>query len=113
VCGDLAVGALLAMFDDQAVGKDSTRDLILLKLSRGSIEMPMTYDFVGIQNYERTICDDKGKVARMLMAVKMIGIGHSTPYQLFNPVEITAIMVGSSRLFIIECLKDFVERQRP
>jgi excisionase family DNA binding protein len=46
------------------------------------------------------------------MAIKMTGIGRSKLYELINAGEITAIKVVSSRLVIVESLKDFVERQR-
>jgi excisionase family DNA binding protein len=49
---------------------------------------------------------------RIPMAVKMTGIGRSKLYELISAGEITAIKVGSSRLVIVESLKDFVERQR-
>jgi beta-glucosidase len=57
----LPVGVSLAMLDDQAVGKNSLRDSKReyfygpwLRLAKGD-------DFLGIQNYERSVWDDKGK----------------------------------------------------
>jgi beta-glucosidase len=61
--GDLPVGVSLAMFDDQAVGKNSIRDAMRQKLYGGWIELAKRDDFLGVQNYERAIWDDKGKVA--------------------------------------------------
>ena len=61
VRGDLPVGVSLAILDDQALGPNSLRDAKReyfygewLRLARGD-------DFVGIQNYERSVWTDKGK----------------------------------------------------
>jgi beta-glucosidase len=62
VRGDLPVGVSLAMFDDQAVGKNSVRDAMRQKLYGGWIDLAKKDDFLGVQNYERAIWDDKGKV---------------------------------------------------
>jgi beta-glucosidase len=61
--GDLPVGVSLAMFDDQAAGKNSIRDAMRQKLYSGWIDLAKQDDFLGVQNYERTIWDNKGKVA--------------------------------------------------
>jgi beta-glucosidase len=63
VRGDLPVGVSLAMFDDQAVGKNSIRDAMRQKLYGGWIDLAKRDDFLGVQNYERAVWDDKGKVA--------------------------------------------------
>ena len=62
VRGDLLVGVSLAILDDQAVGPNSLRDEKReyfygpwLRLVRGD-------DFLGIQNYERSVWTDKGKM---------------------------------------------------
>jgi beta-glucosidase len=60
---DVPVGVSLAMFDDQAVGKKSIRDAMRQKLYGGWIDAAKTDDFLGVQNYERVMWDDKGKVA--------------------------------------------------
>jgi beta-glucosidase len=60
---DLPVGISLAMFDDQAVGKNSIRDAMRQKLYGGWIDAAKKDDFLGVQNYERAVWDDKGKVA--------------------------------------------------
>lgn len=59
--GALPVGVSLAILDDQAVGERSLRDEKReyfygpwLRLARGN-------DFLGIQNYERSVWDEKGK----------------------------------------------------
>jgi beta-glucosidase len=62
VRSDLPVGVTLAMFDDQAVGKNSVRDQMRQKLYGRWLEAAKGDDFLGVQNYERTVWDDKGKV---------------------------------------------------
>jgi beta-glucosidase len=59
---DLPVGVSLAMFDDQAVGKNSIRDAMREKLYGGWLNVAQKDDFLGVQNYERTVWNDKGKV---------------------------------------------------
>jgi beta-glucosidase len=60
---NVPIGVSLAMFDDQAVGKNSIRDAMRQKLYGGWIDLAKKDDFLGVQNYERTIWDAKGKVA--------------------------------------------------
>jgi beta-glucosidase len=63
VRSDLPVGVSLAMFDDQAVGKNSIRDAMRQKLYGGWIDLAKKDDFLGVQNYERAVWNDKGRVA--------------------------------------------------
>ncbi|PHR19478.1 MAG: excisionase [Sphingopyxis sp.] len=49
---------------------------------------------------------------RIPMAIKMTGIGRSKLYELIGAGEIETIKVGSSRLVIVESLREFVERSR-
>lgn len=56
---DLPVGVTLAMFDDQAVGKNSVRDRKRVELYGKWLEVAKADDFVGVQNYERSRWDDK------------------------------------------------------
>jgi beta-glucosidase len=63
VRGDLPVGVSLAMLDDQAVGRHSVRDAMRQKLYGGWLDLAKHDDFLGVQNYERFIWDDKGRVA--------------------------------------------------
>ena len=58
----LPVGVSLAMPDDQAVGKSSVRDAMRDKMHGAWLEAARGDDFLGVQNYERTLWDDKGKV---------------------------------------------------
>lgn len=59
---DLPVGVSLAIIDDQASGAHSLRDAMRDKLYRPWLEAARGNDFVGVQNYERTIWDDKGRL---------------------------------------------------
>jgi beta-glucosidase len=58
----LPVGVSLAIPDDQAVGNNSIRDAIRVKAYGSWLEAAKADDFLGVQNYERTLWDDKGKV---------------------------------------------------
>lgn len=60
---DLPVGVSLAMFDDQAIGKNSLRDAKRQENYGAWLEAIKQDDFLGVQNYERIMWDDKGKVA--------------------------------------------------
>jgi beta-glucosidase len=59
---DLPVGVSLAMFDDQAAGKDSIRDAMRAKLYGAWLPAVRGDDFLGVQNYERSVWDAKGKL---------------------------------------------------
>lgn len=59
---DLPVGVSLAMLDDQAVGKNSIRDRMRAELYGPWLEVAKADDFIGVQNYERALWDDKGKL---------------------------------------------------
>ncbi len=61
VRNDLPVGFSLAMFDDQAVGKNSIRDAKRKALYGGWLELARGDDFMGVQNYERVLWDEKGR----------------------------------------------------
>ena len=62
VRGDLPVGLCLAMFDDQAVGRGSLRDAKRRELYGSWLEVARNDDFLGVQNYERALWTDKGKL---------------------------------------------------
>jgi beta-glucosidase len=62
VRGDLPVGVSLAMLDDQAVGKNSLRDAKRKELYGGWLELARGDDFLGVQNYERAIWTDTGRL---------------------------------------------------
>lgn len=59
---DLPVGVSLAIIDDQAVGRNSLRDAMRAKLYDPWLKAARGDDFIGVQNYERTLWNDKGKV---------------------------------------------------
>jgi beta-glucosidase len=59
---DLPVGVSLSMFDDQAVGKRSIRDAMRAKLYDPWLEAVQGDDFFGVQNYERQVWGDQGKL---------------------------------------------------
>jgi beta-glucosidase len=59
---DLPVGVSLSMFDDQAVGKNSVRDTMRAVLYGPWLDAVRGDDFLGVQNYERVIWGDKGRV---------------------------------------------------
>lgn len=58
----LPVGVSLAIPDDQAIGNNSIRDAIRENQYGAWLEAAKSDDFLGVQNYERTIWNDKGKV---------------------------------------------------
>jgi beta-glucosidase len=59
---DLPVGLSLAMMDDQAVGKHSVRDRMRKELYGNWLEIAKADDFIGVQNYERALWGDKGRL---------------------------------------------------
>ncbi len=59
---DLPVGVSLAMFDDQAAGKNSQRDAIRAKLYGPWLDAVRGDDFLGVQNYERQMWTATGKL---------------------------------------------------
>lgn len=62
VRADLPVGVSLAVVDDQAAGLNSLRDLMRAKLYDPWLQTARLDDFVGVQNYERAVWDDQGKL---------------------------------------------------
>lgn len=59
---DLPVGISLAMMDDQAVGKASVRDRMRGELYGEWLNVAKGDDFIGVQNYERALWGDKGRL---------------------------------------------------
>ncbi len=59
---DLPVGVSLSMFDDQAVGTNSVRDAMRATLYQPWLEAVKGDDFLGVQNYERQVWGDKGRI---------------------------------------------------
>lgn len=62
VRGDLPVGVSLAMMDDQAVGKNSLRDAMREKYYGEWLRAAKGDDFLGVQNYQRVVWNDHGKL---------------------------------------------------
>jgi beta-glucosidase len=62
VRGDLPVGFSLSMFDDQAIGRNSLRDAKRKELYGEWLQTARGDDFMGVQNYERNMWSDKGKL---------------------------------------------------
>lgn len=58
----MAVGLSLAMMDDQAIGENSIRDRMRAELYGNWLEIARTDDFIGVQNYERAMWDNKGRL---------------------------------------------------
>lgn len=59
---DLPVGFSLAMMDDQAVGRNSLRDAMRQELYGAWLDVAKADDFMGVQNYERALWTDKGRL---------------------------------------------------
>ena len=59
---DLPVGVTLAMFDDQAVGRNSMRDAMRARLYGHWLEAAKSDDFLGVQNYERAVWNARGRL---------------------------------------------------
>ena len=62
VRADLPVGVSLAIIDDQAAGANSMRDRMRAKLYGAWLEAARGDDFVGVQNYERSIWNADGRL---------------------------------------------------
>ncbi|GLV26408.1 family 1 glycosylhydrolase [Sphingobium sp. Cam5-1] len=62
VRSDLPVGLSLSMFDDQAIGRNSLRDAKRRELYGAWLDTARADDFLGVQNYERNMWSDKGKL---------------------------------------------------
>ena len=62
VRSDLPVGLSVAIYDDQAVGRNSIRDRMRHEIYEPWLELAKADDFIGVQNYERARWDDKGKL---------------------------------------------------
>lgn len=67
---DLPVGLSLSMFDDQAAGPHSIRDRMREELYGPWLGAVKGDDFLGVQNYERMVWDDKGRVPPPADAVR-------------------------------------------
>ncbi len=60
---DLPVGVSLAIIDDQAIGRHSLRDRMRERYYGEWLRLAaQTCDFIGVQNYERKVWNDRGVV---------------------------------------------------
>jgi beta-glucosidase len=59
---ELPVGVSLAMFDDQAVGRASIRDTMRAELYGEWLDVAKADDFLGVQNYERALWGETGRL---------------------------------------------------
>lgn len=66
----LPVGVSLAMTDDQAVGRNSLRDAMREEKYGAWLRAARSDDFIGVQNYERSVWNDKGLVPPPADAVR-------------------------------------------
>lgn len=83
---DLPVGFSLAVIDDQALGKNSIRDEIR-KTHYGAWLQETETDFIGVQNYESILWDDKGPVSEHEGAENNGGHQRINPTSLANAVK--------------------------
>jgi beta-glucosidase len=84
---NLPVGVSLAMPDDQAVGDNSIRDSIRAKCYGPWLEAAQADDFLGVQNYERSLWDEKGKVEPPAGGERNAAGGEVHPPSLANAVR--------------------------
>jgi beta-glucosidase len=62
VRSDLPVGLTLAMFDDQASGNTAMRDAVRAELYGDWLAAVQGDDFLGVQNYERVVWNQQGRL---------------------------------------------------
>jgi beta-glucosidase len=83
---DLPVGVSLAMPDDEAFGPNSLRDAKRAAYYGAWLEEAKACDFLGVQNYTRTLWDDKGQLPPPKGA-KVRNSGEIYPPSLANAVR--------------------------
>jgi beta-glucosidase len=84
---DLPVGVSLSMFDDQAAGPNSIRDRMRAQLYGDWLDAVKGDDFLGVQNYERMVWDDHGRVPPPADAVRGVTGAEIYPASLGNAVR--------------------------
>jgi beta-glucosidase len=94
VRSNLPVGVSLAMPDDQAVGTNSIRDSIRAKNYGPWLDAARSDDFVGVQNYERSLWDDKGKIEPPAGGDRNAAGGEVYPPSLANVVRYAYSVAG-------------------
>ena len=91
---DLPVGVSLSMFDDQAVGPHSIRDAKREELYGPWLDAVKGDDFLGVQNYERMVWDNKGRVPVPADAVRGAAGAEIYPASLGNCVRYVHAATG-------------------
>jgi beta-glucosidase len=90
---DLPVGVSLAMPDDQAQGPNSLRDAKRVAYYGAWLEEAKSCDFLGVQNYTRTLWDEKGQLPPPKGA-KVTSSGEFYPASLANAVRYAHQVAG-------------------
>jgi beta-glucosidase len=94
VRGDLPVGVSLAMFDDQAVGRHSIRDRMRQEIYGQWLQLARNDDFIGVQNYERAVWNETGKMPPPAGAVLNWSGGEVWPGSLAGAVRYAHAATG-------------------
>jgi beta-glucosidase len=94
VRSNLDVGFTLAMLDDQATGKNSLREQKREENYGEWLRAAQHSDFIGVQNYERMVWDDKGHVPTPDDVQKNFSGSWVDPTSLANCVQYTFEQTG-------------------
>lgn len=90
----LPVGVSLAIIDDQQAGPNSTRNAMRAKLYEPWLEAARSDDFVGVQNYTRSLWDSKGRLPVPIGAPVNDGGEEIYPASLANAVRYAHAVSG-------------------
>eukprot|EP01037_Dinobryon_pediforme_P006415 gene6415-6481_t len=91
---DLPVGVSLSMFDDQAAGAHSIRDAMRMELYGPWLDAVNGDDFLGVQNYERMVWNDHGRVPVPADAVRGVRGAEIYPASLGSSVRYAHQVTG-------------------
>lgn len=94
VRGSLPVGVSLSMADDQASGPNSLRDARRREFYGPWLELARKDDFIGVQNYFRTVWDAHGMVAPPAAALRNFQGSEIYPPSLGNAVRYAHAATG-------------------
>lgn len=98
---DIQVGFSLAMVDDQATGENSLQEQKREENYGGWLRAAKYADFVGVQNYERVVWDDKGPIPVPEDAMKNSSGSWIDPTSLANVVSYVHEVTGKP-VFVTE-----------
>ena len=98
---DIQVGFSLAMLDDQATGENSLQEQKREENYGGWLRAAEYADFIGVQNYERVVWDDKGPVPVPEDAMKNATGSWIDPTSLANAVSYVHEVTGKP-IFVTE-----------